>query len=198
MDHAAADGRARGGLGCIACGFGRVAVAETLEHGDVVAAVAVDRDLILGNTVVARQPGHALALVARHVRDLEHHRIERRVDHAVRSLGQICLKVALQLGRGHAAVDLAHIVAQDVTDRLVEILLLVIPATCTHAAHHNTLDGAVLFKARLMHLERTAREHAIGRGAVEANVRECLEQLLGNLRIDGPGFEHLAMTVAHD
>ena len=88
--------------------------------------------------------------------------------------------------------------AQDVTNRLVEILLLVIPATCTHAAHHNTLDGAVLFKARLMHLERTAREHAVGRGAVKTDIRERLEQLLGNLRVDGPGFEHLAMTVAHD
>ena len=77
MSHAAADGRARGGLGCIACVFGRVAVAETLEHGNVVAAVAVNRDLVLGNTVVTRQPGHTLALVARHVRDLEHHRTVR-------------------------------------------------------------------------------------------------------------------------
>ena len=173
-------------------------MAETLEHGDIVAAVAVNRDLVLGNTVVARQPGHTLALVARHVRDLEHHRIERRVDHTVRALGQIRLKVALQLGRGHAAVDLAHIVAQDVADRLVEILFLVIPAARTHAAHHNTLDGAVLFKARLVHLERPTREHAIGRGAIKANVRERLEQLLGDLWVDGPGLEHLAMTIAHD
>ena len=30
------------------------------------------------------------------------------------------------------------------------------------------------------------------------NVRERLEQLLGNLRIDGPGLEHFAMAVAHD
>ena len=198
VDHAAADSCTRSGLGGIAAVFGRVAVTEALEHGDVVAAVAVNRDLVLGNTVVARQPGHALALVARHVRDLEHHRIERRVDHAVRTLGKISLKVTLQLGRGHAAIDLAYIVTQDIADRLVEILLLVIPATCTHAAHHNTLDGAILFKARLMHLERTARVHAIGRGAIKANVRERLEQLLGNLRIDGPGFKHLAMTVAHD
>ena len=49
-----------------------------------------------------------------------------------------------------------------------------------------------------MHLERAAREHAIGRGAIKANVRELLEQLLGDLRIDGPGLEHLAMTVAHN
>ena len=95
MDHAAADGRARGGLGCIACVFGRVAVAETLEHGNVVAAVSIDRDLVLGNTVVTRQPGHTLALVARRVRDFKHHRVKRRVDHAVRALGQIRLKVAL-------------------------------------------------------------------------------------------------------
>ena len=88
--------------------------------------------------------------------------------------------------------------AQDVTDRLVEILFLVIPPTCTHAAHHDALDRTVLFKARLVHLERSAREHAIGRGAVEANVRERLEQLLGNLRVDGPGLEHLAMAVAYD
>ena len=87
---------------------------------------------------------------------------------------------------------------QDVTDRLVEILFLVIPATCTHAAHHDALDRTVLFKARLVHLERTAREHAVGRGAVEANVRERFEQLLGNLRVDGPGLEHLTMAVAHD
>ena len=91
-------------------------MAEAFEHGNVVAAVAVDRDLVLGNAVVARQPGHTLALVARRVRDLKHHRVKRRVDHAVRSLGQIRLKVALQLGRGHAAVDLTHIVAQDVAD----------------------------------------------------------------------------------
>ena len=156
MDHAAADSCARGDLGCIAAVFGRVAVAETLEHGDVVAAVSIDRDLVLGNTVVARQPGHALALVACHVRDLEHHRIERRVDHTVRALGKIRLKVTLQLGRGHATVDLAHIVAQDIADRLVEILFLVIPATRSHTAHHDALDRAVLFKARLMHLERSA------------------------------------------
>ena len=173
-------------------------MAETFEHGNVVAAVAVNRDLVLGNTVVARQPSHTLALVARHVRDLKHHRIKRRVDHTVRALSQICLKVALQLGRGHAAVDLANIVAQDVADRLIEILLLVIAATRAHAAHHDALDRAVLLKTRLVHLERTAREHAIGRGAVEANVRERLEQLLGNLRVDGPGLEHLAMAVAHD
>ena len=173
-------------------------MAEAFEHGDIVAAVAVDRDLVLGNTVVARQPGHALALVACRVRDLEHHRIERRVDHAVRALGQIRLKVALQLGRGHATVDLAHIVAQDVTDRLVEVLFLVVPATRTHAAHHDALDRAVLFKARLMHLERSAREHAIGRGTIKANVRERLEQFLSDLRIDGPSLEHLAVAVAHD
>ena len=198
VDHAAADSRARGGLGRVTAILGGIAVTETLEHGDVVAAVAVDRDLILGNTVVARQPSHTLALVARHVRDLKHHRIERRVDHAVRALGKIRFKVALQLGRGHAAVDLAHIVAQDVTDRLVEILLLVIPATRAHAAHHDTLDRTVLLKTRLVHLERTAREHAIGCGAIKANVRECLEQLLGNLWVDSPGLEHLAMAVAHD
>ena len=73
-----------------------------------------------------------------------------------------------------------------------------IPATRAHAAHHDALDRAVLLKARLVHLERTAREHAVGRGTVEANVRERLEQLLGNLRVDGPGLEHLAMAVAHD
>lgn len=49
-----------------------------------------------------------------------------------------------------------------------------------------------------MHLERAAREHAIGRGAVEANIRKLLEQLLGDLWVDGPGLEHLAMAVAHD
>ena len=87
---------------------------------------------------------------------------------------------------------------QDIADRLVEILFLVIPAARTHAAHHNTLDGAVLFKARLMHLERTARKHAIGRGAIKANVRERLEQFLSDLRVDGPSLEHLAMAVAHD
>ena len=53
VGHAAADGRTRGGLGCIACVFGRVAVAETLEHGDIVAAISVNRNLVLGNTVVA-------------------------------------------------------------------------------------------------------------------------------------------------
>ena len=74
MDHAAADGRARGGLCRVTAILGGIAVTEALEHGYVIAAVAVDRDLILGNTVVARQPGHTLALVARHVRDLEHHR----------------------------------------------------------------------------------------------------------------------------
>ena len=73
-----------------------------------------------------------------------------------------------------------------------------IPATRAHAAHHDALDRAVLLKARLVHLERTAREHAVGRGAIKANVRECLEQLLGNLRVDGPGLEHLAVAVAHD
>ena len=88
--------------------------------------------------------------------------------------------------------------AQDVTDRLVEILLLVIAATGSHAAHHDALDGAVLLKTRLMHLERTARKHAIGRGAIKANARERLEQFLGNLGIDGPSLEHLAMAVAHD
>ena len=87
---------------------------------------------------------------------------------------------------------------QDIADRLVEILFLVIAATRTHAAHHDTLDGAVLFKARLVHLERSARKHAIGRGAIKANVRKLLEQLLGDLRVDGPGLEHLAMTVAHN
>ena len=173
-------------------------MAEAFEHGDVVATVAVDRDLVLGNTVVARQPGNTLALVARHVRNLEHNGVKRRVDHAIRTLGKIGLKVTLQLGRGHATIDLAYIVAQDVTDRLVEILLLVIPTARTHAAHHNTLDGAVLFKARLMHLERTARVHAIGRGTIKANVRERLEQFLSDLRIDGPSLEHLAMAVAHD
>ena len=173
-------------------------MAEAFEHGDVVAAVSVNRDLVLGNAVVARQPGHTLALVARHVRDLEHHRIKRRVDHTVRALGQIRLKVALQLGRGHATVDLAHIVAQDVTDRLVEILFLVVPATCTHTAHHDALDRTVFFKACLVHLERSTREHAIGRGAVKTDIRKLLEQLLGNLRVDGPGPEHLAMAVAHD
>ena len=49
-----------------------------------------------------------------------------------------------------------------------------------------------------MHLERSARKHAIGRGAIKANVRERLEQLLGNLRVDGPGLKHLAMAVAND
>ena len=88
--------------------------------------------------------------------------------------------------------------AQDVTDRLVEILLLVIPATRAHAAHHDAPDRAVLLKTRLVHLERTAREHTIGRGTVKTNIRELLEQLLGNLRVDGPGLEHLAMAVAHD
>ena len=63
VDHAATDSRARGGLGRVTAILGGIAVTETLEHGDVVAAVAVDRDLILGNTVVARQPSHALALV---------------------------------------------------------------------------------------------------------------------------------------
>ena len=116
----------------------------------------------------------------------------------VRALGKICLKVTLQLGRGHTAVDLAHIVAQDVTNRLVEILFLVIPATRTHATHHDALDRTVFFKARLMHLERTARVHAIGRGAIKANVRKRLEQFLSDLRIDGPGLEHLTMAVAHD
>ena len=88
--------------------------------------------------------------------------------------------------------------AQDVTDRLVEVLFLVIPATRTHTTHHNALDRAVFLKARLMHLERTAREHAVRRGAIKANVRKRLEQLLGNLRVDDPGFEHLSMAVAHD
>ena len=87
---------------------------------------------------------------------------------------------------------------QDVTDRLVEILLLVIPATRTHTAHHDALDRTVLFKARLVHLERTARKHSIGRGAVKTDIRKLLEQLLGNLRVDSPGLEHLAMAVAHD
>ena len=171
---------------------------ETLEHGDVVAAVAVDRDLVLGDTVVVRQPRYALALVARRVGDLEHYRVKRRVDHAARALGKIRLKVALQLGRGHAAVNLAHVMTQDVSDRLVKILLLVITATGAHAAHHNALDGAVLLKARLMHLKRTARKHAVGRGAIKANVRERFEQLLGNLRVDGPGLEHLAVAVTND
>ena len=49
-----------------------------------------------------------------------------------------------------------------------------------------------------MHLERTARVHAIGRGAIKANVRKRLEQFLSDLRIDGPGLEHLTMAVAHD
>ena len=88
--------------------------------------------------------------------------------------------------------------AQNVADRLVKILLLVIAAAGTHAAHYDALDGAVLLKARLMHLKRTARKHAIGRGAIKANVRKRLEQLLGNLRIDGPGLEYLAMAVTND
>ena len=49
VDHAAANSCARGSLSCIASVFGRVAVAETLEHGDVVSAVAINRDLVLGN-----------------------------------------------------------------------------------------------------------------------------------------------------
>ena len=73
-----------------------------------------------------------------------------------------------------------------------------VPATRTHAAHHDALDRAVFFKARLVHLERSARKHAVGRGAVKTDIRKLLEQLLGDLRIDGPGLEHLAMTVAHD
>ena len=198
MGHAAANSRARSSLSRIATILGGIAVTETLEHRDVVAAVAVDRDLVLDNTVVACQPGNALALVARSIRDLEHHRVERRVDHAVRALGQIRLKVAFQLERGHAAVDLAHVVTQDVSDRLVKILLLVIAAAGTHAAHYDALDGAVLLKARLMHLKRTARKHAVGRGTIKANAWKCLEQLLGNLRIDGPGLKHLAMAVAND
>ena len=53
VDCAAADGRARGAAFTArfwsrSCGGN--------EHGNVVAAVSVNRDLVLGNAVVARQP----------------------------------------------------------------------------------------------------------------------------------------------
>ena len=171
---------------------------EPAQHLEVVAAVAIYRDLVLLDAVVAAQPRHRLALVARLVGDLEHHRVERRVDHRVGVVGQKGLEFAVELIGRHAAIDLAHLVRKDGRKRLPKELLLVRTAAGPHAAHDDPAHEAVALKALLMHLVAAAGKHPVGRAAVEANLRKRVQQLLDKRWIDGERLEHLAVAPAHD
>ena len=93
VQGAASDDVAAGALGVVAAVARGVGVVEAREHGQVVAAVAVDGDLALGEPQLRRQPRHGLALVHAGVGELEEVAVERGVDQSVRMLGDERLDV---------------------------------------------------------------------------------------------------------
>ena len=105
-----------------------------LGHGHVVATVAVDRDLVGGDSQVVGEPRHGRPLVHAPVRDLEEGRPEGRVGDGIGVGGEEGLQTAAGFGVRCADVCLADLAGEHVVRRGIKDVL--VGGSCTSAAPH--------------------------------------------------------------
>ena len=84
IEHVGANDDVRAPLGLLEGAARRIGVLEAPQHGEVVAAVTIDRHLVIGKAQLPRKPGDALRLGGRRIGYLEHAPAEGGIHGLVR------------------------------------------------------------------------------------------------------------------